>query len=786
MEPPLFPVWLAVASELAVAFAFIFILVGLILVGKKRNDSSNPLNLLPFVIQTVKRSEDLSSALQILLEEVCRADRWDYGEIWFPNDTNKVLEYEYGWFRRKHYEEFHLLSKELRFGPNMDLAGTVWFTRQEQWVQKISTSGHPAFLRFDLAQKFGFKTALGIPVLDGNRVLAVLLLLSRNLRSEDPRVARFISTACDYVVSLVQRREAEILLDETSNLIEKRVQEKTEELTKQNKKLSSEFEQHKVRDDSLWKLFENYQSLLASIHAVVWEYDLGESRFVFVSQQSEEILGYTPEAWMTDASFWEDHIHGADREMAVGFRNQLIHNKVKGQCEYRVITSDGRARWIRDMMQVVQEGEGVKLRGMMVDITNHKMVEETLNEERNFIQAVLDTASALVVVLDPSGKIMRANPTCEEITGYKAEQVKGKFFWDLFSVPEKSESNKVIFNRLIAGQFPISSESEWYDPGKNHHVVAWSSTALLNKENEILHVIATGFEITKRKEIEQRLKEAIENLEHTNRDLDKSTRDLRSANDRLKKLDGLKSHFISAASHELKTPLTSIQGYVEAVLEEEAGPLNEQQKEFLLSVNQATDRLHRLLVELLDISKIESGQVKMKKDWTDMRNLLKEEIVFFKAGAEEKQLGLDLETEGNLREIYCDADKIKEVLDNLISNAVKYSHAGSGRVKISARNDEKGIRIDVEDNGIGIKAKDLPKVFEPFPSIERQDLEDEESTGLGLALAKKIVEAHDGEIKVRSVERQGSVFTVFLPASVAAETAPAAAAKLANNMKTSL
>ena len=238
---------------------------------------------------------------------------------------------------------------------------------------------------------------------------------------------------------------------------------------------------------------------------------------------------------------------------------------------------------------------------------------------------------------------------------------------------------------------------------------------------------------------------------------------LNRANEHLKKLDELKSKFMSAASHELKTPLTSLKGYLEMVLNGEAGFINDEQKEYLGYVKESTDRLYRLVKELLNISKIESGQAKMERTLTDLRELVRKEALLFIPQAQEKNTEISDDIAPDLNPVYCDPDKIREVLDNLISNAVKYTPV-CGKIRVFSRNHADGVEIGVEDNGIGIRPEDQQRIFEPFQRIENGTEGDgEESTGLGLTLVKKIVEAHGGRIGVRSEAGRGTSFTIILP-----------------------
>lgn len=265
--------------------------------------------------------------------------------------------------------------------------------------------------------------------------------------------------------------------------------------------------------------------------------------------------------------------------------------------------------------------------------------------------------------------------------------------------------------------------------------------------------------IVERNRAEKALRKAYGELELR---VEERTWQLKLANEKLKQSDEAKSNFMLAASHELRTPLTAIRGYIQLLISEKGGKLNESQREFLGHLERATGRLHRLLNQLLNISKIELGQTSLKIDETKMEDLLQEEISIYKAEAEHKQISLALTVQNDLKSIRCDTDQIKEVISNLISNALKFTPA-KGRVEVNAKRLDHVLEIQVRDTGIGIKAEDYSKVFDPFHHAHKTGLHGEESTGLGLALVKRIVEAHLGDIHVSSKEGGGSVFTVKLP-----------------------
>lgn len=727
------------------------------------SETEKSIRSLADVMTTIEGARDFYTALETAVRKICETAGCDYGETWIPRSDGKVLECMSAWYQNEDFAELFQIVRELKFPPNMGLPGRAWISHEPLTIEEISKSSSKEFFGLETIWDKGLRSALAVPVMVEGKVVAVLTFYTLLLSQRLGPLKDWVMDAVKGLSSVIQRQRLEERIIDVEKMIERRVQEKMDALEKSNLGLQRAMEECLRTEESIKKSQENFHTLVNSIEGIVWEYDLLNSRYTFVSQQTEKILGYPASSWLSDPTFWQDHVHGADREMAMAFREKAAHDGRNEQLEYRMVSAEGKTLWLRDMMStVVEEAKTVTLRGVMVDITGRKEAEAAWHDERNFVSAVLDTASALVMILDAEGCIVRMNLACEKLSGYKEQEVKGKLFWDL-PPSEEIPAVKSVFRRLLAGQFPANYESSWIAKDGTRRDIAWSNTLLSGKVSGTTHIIATGVDITKRKEIEKKLHQAVQELALNNQELDKYSAQVQEANERLKKLDELKSRFISAASHELKTPLTSLKGYVEMVLNGEAGAINEEQKEYLRYVKESTDRLHRLLRELLDISKIESGQAKMHRDRTDLRVLTKEEMTLFKAQAQEKGIALVMNVEADLNQIFCDADKIREVMDNLLSNAIKYTPSG-GRVKIFARNLENRVEIGVEDTGIGIKKEDQQRIFDPFQHIEKNGMaEREESTGLGLTLVKRIVEAHGGEIHVESREGKGTTFTALLP-----------------------
>jgi|GEM_PF-1782540 len=731
-----------------------------------RRSMEEQINQFPAAIKELNEVGDIHSILEVALRRICETAGWEYGEAWVPRSDGKFLECSPSWYGDDALLPFRELSQELRIPPEAGLAGRLWVSGEPEWIEDIGAdSGHELF-RKNAAQTSGVRSAIGIPVGLRNEIHAVMLFFSRRRMSRQDRMIDWAMSLSAHIASVIERKKIEERLRLADSGAEVLVQERTTELTAENQNLNRELKDRKLVEESLRKSQAKNLALLNSIDGIVYEFDLRTSRYTFVSEQGQKLLGYNADLWLTETTFWYEHIHGGDREGAVNFRARAADQKTGQQFEYRMITSEGRTVWLRDMTSIVTDGGvPVKLRGVMVDITDRKLMEEALDQEKNFASTVLDTAGALVMILDKEGNVIRFNHACEQISRCPAQEILGKSFWEFFMSAEESERVRTIFARLLAGQFPMHYESFWLSRDGSTRNIAWTSTVLFSADGTVEHVVATGLDITRRKEIERQLTEAVTELAESNKELDKYSKELQEANGQLRKMDEIKSHFISAASHELKTPLTSLKGYVETILQGEAGPINDQQSEFLGYVKESTDRLHRLLNELLDISKIESGQVAMNIEPVNIRNLLKEEMMIFKPQADEKKITLGLEIAEGLRTVFCDSDKMREVMDNLISNAIKYTPK-KGKVNIYARRIARKIHIDVEDTGIGIKQENLDKIFEPFRYIEKEGMEtQEDSTGLGLTLVKRIVEAHGAEILVKSEPGRGSTFTVVLSGS---------------------
>ncbi len=229
----------------------------------------------------------------------------------------------------------------------------------------------------------------------------------------------------------------------------------------------------------------------------------------------------------------------------------------------------------------------------------------------------------------------------------------------------------------------------------------------------------------------------------------------------LRRLEKIRQDFVANVSHELRTPISSIKGYAETLLE---GALDDKEnaKDFLKIIYSDSDRLARLVDDLLDLSKIESGKLKMALRPCKIKPLIERVILRMDKQAKDKSISIKVDVPKEIPLVYADEARIAQVLLNLIDNAIKYNHH-AGTVTISAKDKDKFVQVDISDTGVGIPEKDLPRLFERFYRVDKARSRELGGTGLGLSIVKHIVQVHNGEVSVQSILGQGSTFSFTIP-----------------------
>ena len=262
-------------------------------------------------------------------------------------------------------------------------------------------------------------------------------------------------------------------------------------------------------------------------------------------------------------------------------------------------------------------------------------------------------------------------------------------------------------------------------------------------------------------QLEEKVEERTSELKAEITERKRIEESLKKANEKLKEFDRLKSDFLSTVSHELRTPLSIISEGISLCLSEIVGKITSEQKEIMINIEESIEYLKRLIRDLLDLSKIEANKVDLYRTSFDLCETIRKIRNDFEPKISEAQIALKIEQPDKPLKLYADKDKIKQIFNNFISNAIRFTDPG-GEITITVKEIEDAIECRVSDTGIGIAKKDIPKLFSKFEQIGRAKKSGYKGTGLGLAITKGLIEKHEGKIQVESEVGKGTSFIFTL------------------------
>ena len=369
-----------------------------------------------------------------------------------------------------------------------------------------------------------------------------------------------------------------------------------------------------------------------------------------------------------------------------------------------------------------------------------KVLDTTDTLIRNFVGAVLDIANALVVVFDPDGRILNCNPTFEQTTLYSLDEVQGRHVWDLFPVPEQVNRVRSIFGQMKTSKGGKPIECAWIMKDGRYRHISWSHIILQNPDDSISYILGTGVDVT-----EQKLAEA----------------EIRKALEKEKELNELKSSFVSIASHEFRTPLTTIVMSAE-ILEHHRDKLSqERQRQEFQRIKATVNRMTELIDDVLIISKAESRFQEFNPTSFNLEQFCRQLVEDIQRSTRSNHT-IDFISKGVPLLSCMDESLLHHILTNLLSNAIKYSPKG-GIVDFQVDCQDKDVRFQIKDSGIGIPPEDQKRLFETFHRAK--NVGKIPGTGLGLSIVKRMVDLHGGQIRVESEVGMGTNFIVTIPLS---------------------
>ena len=387
--------------------------------------------------------------------------------------------------------------------------------------------------------------------------------------------------------------------------------------------------------------------------------------------------------------------------------------------------------------------------------------------ERKYRELVM-LANSIILRWSRDGRITFMNEFGQKFFGYKEKEIIGQHVVgtivpedestgrDLQTLMEEILADPVSFERNINENMRCNGERIWID---------WTNKVILDEEGQIKEILSIGSDITDRKRAEEQIHrlnvELQQHAENLEKRVEERTKELAIAKEQAESADYLKSAFLATMSHELRTPLNSIIGFTGILLQELAGPLNKEQHKQLAMVQNSSQHLLALINDVLDISKIEAGQLELSISSFDLRQSVEKMVRLVSPLAEKKGLNLKVDIANGIATVTTDQRRLEQIILNLLNNAVKFTEQGYVRISCVAKIGY--FLIAVSDTGIGIQPDDFGGLFQPFHQIDTGLARKREGTGLGLSICKKLLNRMGGTIGVESEWGRGSIFTITLP-----------------------
>ncbi|MFN8660295.1 MAG: PAS domain-containing sensor histidine kinase [Thermomicrobiales bacterium] len=366
---------------------------------------------------------------------------------------------------------------------------------------------------------------------------------------------------------------------------------------------------------------------------------------------------------------------------------------------------------------------------------------EALRQSEERFRTAFDHAPIGMDLVDLDGRFLQVNAALCELMGYTEQELLALTFQEI-TLPEDREADLALVNRLLAGEIPAYRMEKRYVRKDGQVIWALVNSSLVRDQQGLpLYFIGQIEDITARVWAEQELRAALDDAQAANR---------------------AKGAFLNMMSHELRTPLQATLGYSEFLLSAPEGALTAEQRQDIGYIHQASQRMIAMVNQLLDLSRSDAGHLNLAVEPVDLAEVLEHVRQDVAPQVAQKAIGLEIEVPASLPYVLGDAERVRQILLNLVSNAVKFTHAG--HVRVTATRTTTGVvEIVVSDTGEGISAAALPHIFDEFSQGDSRLSRRFGGTGLGLAISRKLVEQMGGRIDVSSEPGVGSTFRVYLP-----------------------
>ncbi len=526
--------------------------------------------------------------------------------------------------------------------------------------------------------------------------------------------------------------------------------------------------EQKLRDSE-----EKLRTLFDNINDAIYILDL-KGNFINVNATACKRLGYEKR------EFLQMHVRDIIAPELIVENPQLIDEKIwikKDIIETVHVTKSGKRIPVEiyDKQSLYQNEPAII--AVSRDITSRKIAEQQLKEsEKKYknlskeLELILDNIPALIFYKDTKNNFIRVNQYIADAHNMKKKELIGRSLFEIYPKDQAQAYWDDDLEVITSGKSKLNIEEPW----ETKDGLRWLLTSkipLIDVNGDVARIIVTSIDITERKKGESLKGIFTEKLEkevqYRTKELNDALEKQKLYLDQIEKSSRFKTEFLATMSHELRTPLNAIIGFTDLLLEGIFGKLNEEQLEYIKDIDESSNHLLDMITNILDISRIESSQVTINIEKIQLNNLIDNVISTLRPLYNEKGLIIDLKGLKKEQLIFADRIKFKQIIYNLLSNAIKFTE--KGKVTFEFRDSKDMWEFIVKDTGIGIAEKDFNIIFKEFKRVKSAYVDSIPGSGLGLALTKRIVNLHEGDILFTSKLGKGTAFTFTIPKNLSSK-----------------
>ncbi|HEY9666007.1 MAG TPA: PAS domain S-box protein [Coleofasciculaceae cyanobacterium] len=610
----------------------------------------------------------------------------------------------------------------------------------EDFSKEVQLKGTP------LLREHNVVSGMSVIIPGQNRPYGVLAAHTTRPRKFTEDDIHFLQATANVLATAINRQKGEEALRHAHDQLEIRVTERTTDLEKTNAELQQKIIELQLSQEERAKLIDILEATpdLVAMTGV-------DERIFYLNSAARKVFGFGENEDSLDFTIADAHPHWAYELV----RNQGIPTAMsKGVWvgETAVLSHEGREIPVSQVLIAHKSPDGMvnMLSTVVRDITQQQEIAATLFEAERRWRSLLENVRLVVVGLDNQGKVEYVNPCFLDLVGYTKAEVIGKDWFETFLPQHQKKRQQNNFLELLEQKFYTHNQSVILTKSGEERVIAWNDTLLQNLQGYVVGTLSIGEDITERQVIER-----------------------------------MKDEFISVVSHELRTPLTSIHGALNLLSSGLVDTQCDKGQRVIEIAAQSAERLVRLVNDILELERLESGKISLLKQSCNAGELIVKAIEMMQVMAH--RAGVNVCVSRPAIEVYADPDRIIQVLTNLLGNAIKFSPRRS-TVSLSVELENESsvmshrslsvpqslipnstVVFKVKDQGRGIPADKLDSIFERFHQVDASDSRKKGGTGLGLAICRSIIQQHGGRIWVESTLGEGSCFYFTLPTAESAE-----------------